>query len=90
MRYVESLKRILELDFDLLIPCVATAGRPYHASVDRHEARRQIDATSAASETAIGIEPAARGLRYLIAPELDKCAARSRARQRAEPRMIGQ
>lgn len=42
--YIESLELIRALDFDLLVPSVASAGRPYYAFADRTEAKRQIDA----------------------------------------------
>lgn len=43
-RYLESLELIRGLDFDLLVPSLATAGRSYHEFVDRAEAERRIDA----------------------------------------------
>jgi glyoxylase-like metal-dependent hydrolase (beta-lactamase superfamily II) len=43
-RYAESLELIRELDFDVLVPWAASAGRPYHAVTDRADARRRIDA----------------------------------------------
>jgi glyoxylase-like metal-dependent hydrolase (beta-lactamase superfamily II) len=42
--YLESLELIKDLDFDVLVPWVATAGRPFHARTDRADARRRIDA----------------------------------------------
>jgi glyoxylase-like metal-dependent hydrolase (beta-lactamase superfamily II) len=42
--YVESLKLIKELDFHVLVPWVATAGKPFHAVTDRADAGRRIDA----------------------------------------------
>jgi glyoxylase-like metal-dependent hydrolase (beta-lactamase superfamily II) len=42
--YVESLELIKNLDFDLLVPWVATAGQPFHAITDKADARRRIDA----------------------------------------------
>jgi hypothetical protein len=42
--YVESLKLIRELDFDLLVPWVASAGDPFHAVTSGADARRRIDA----------------------------------------------
>jgi hypothetical protein len=42
--YVESLELIRELDFDVLVPWAATAGRPYHSVTDAADARRRIDA----------------------------------------------
>jgi glyoxylase-like metal-dependent hydrolase (beta-lactamase superfamily II) len=42
--YIRSLEAIRELDFDTLVPWAARGGEPYHASTDRAEARRRIDA----------------------------------------------
>ncbi len=42
--YVESLELIRELDFDVLVPWAATAGRPFHAATGKPDARRRIDA----------------------------------------------
>jgi glyoxylase-like metal-dependent hydrolase (beta-lactamase superfamily II) len=42
--YVESLELLRELDFDVLVPWAATAGRPYHAVTSNADARRRIDA----------------------------------------------
>jgi glyoxylase-like metal-dependent hydrolase (beta-lactamase superfamily II) len=42
--YIESLELVRELDFDVLVPWAATAGQPYHASTDRTDAHRRIDA----------------------------------------------
>lgn len=42
--YIESLERIKELDFDMLVPWAATAGQPFHAVTDKADARRRIDA----------------------------------------------
>jgi len=42
--YIESLERIRELDFDLLVPWAASVERPSHAFTDREDARRRIDA----------------------------------------------
>src|SRR3954452_19652052 len=42
--YVESLALIRELDFDVLVPWVATAGAPFHALTDAADTRRRIDA----------------------------------------------
>ena len=42
--YIESLQLLRDLDFDVLVPWAATAGRPYHAVTSRVEARRRIDA----------------------------------------------
>lgn len=43
-KYSESLELVRELEFDLLVPWIATAGQPYHAVTDRSDARRRIDA----------------------------------------------
>ena len=43
-RYFDSLELIRGLDFDLLVPSVATAGQPQYAFVDRAQAQRHIDA----------------------------------------------
>jgi hypothetical protein len=42
--YLESLDLIRGLDFDVLVPWVASGGQPYHALTDRQDARRRIDA----------------------------------------------
>jgi hypothetical protein len=42
-RYIESLKLINTLDFDLLVPGIAAAGQPYYAFVEKPEAERRID-----------------------------------------------
>lgn len=42
--YIESLERLKELDFDVLMPWLATAGQPFHAITDQADARRRIDA----------------------------------------------
>jgi glyoxylase-like metal-dependent hydrolase (beta-lactamase superfamily II) len=42
--YLESLELIRDLDFDVLVPWAATAGRPFHAVTDKADARRRIDA----------------------------------------------
>jgi glyoxylase-like metal-dependent hydrolase (beta-lactamase superfamily II) len=42
--YIESLGLLRELDFDVLVPWAATAGRPSHALADTADARRRIDA----------------------------------------------
>jgi glyoxylase-like metal-dependent hydrolase (beta-lactamase superfamily II) len=42
--YIESLELIRALDFDVLVPSVASAGQPHYAFVDRTEAERQVDA----------------------------------------------
>jgi glyoxylase-like metal-dependent hydrolase (beta-lactamase superfamily II) len=42
--YVASLELMRELDFDVLVPWAATAGRPFHAVTSRADARRRLDA----------------------------------------------
>jgi glyoxylase-like metal-dependent hydrolase (beta-lactamase superfamily II) len=42
--YIESLERLRELDFDVLVPWAATAGTPYYAVTDKGDAQRRIDA----------------------------------------------
>jgi glyoxylase-like metal-dependent hydrolase (beta-lactamase superfamily II) len=42
--YIESLELIKQLDFDVLVPWAATAGRPFHAVTDKADVRRRIDA----------------------------------------------
>jgi glyoxylase-like metal-dependent hydrolase (beta-lactamase superfamily II) len=42
--YVESLELIRELDFDVLVPWIASAGEPYYAVTSRADTRRRIDA----------------------------------------------
>jgi glyoxylase-like metal-dependent hydrolase (beta-lactamase superfamily II) len=42
--YLASLALLRELDFDVLIPWVASRGQPFHALTDRQDARRRIDA----------------------------------------------
>jgi len=42
--YLESLERIRALDYDVLVPWAATAGHPFYATADRHEARRRVGA----------------------------------------------
>jgi glyoxylase-like metal-dependent hydrolase (beta-lactamase superfamily II) len=41
--YIESLERIKDLDFDVLVPWAATAGQPFHAVTDKADTRRRID-----------------------------------------------
>jgi hypothetical protein len=41
-RYIESLELIRSLDFDLIVPSVASAGQPYYASTDNADAQRRI------------------------------------------------
>lgn len=42
--YLASLELIRELEFDVLVPWVATVGEPYHAVTSQAEATRRIDA----------------------------------------------
>jgi glyoxylase-like metal-dependent hydrolase (beta-lactamase superfamily II) len=42
-RYLESLALIRELDFDVLVPAIATAGEAPYTVVDRDEIERRID-----------------------------------------------
>jgi glyoxylase-like metal-dependent hydrolase (beta-lactamase superfamily II) len=42
--YIESLELIKELDFDVLVPWAASAGRPCQALTDKADARRRINA----------------------------------------------
>jgi glyoxylase-like metal-dependent hydrolase (beta-lactamase superfamily II) len=42
--YVDSLELMKELDFDVLVPWAATAGQACHATTDKADARRRIDA----------------------------------------------
>ena len=42
--YIKSLELIRELDFDVLVPWVATSGQPHYAMTDKSDARRRIDA----------------------------------------------
>jgi glyoxylase-like metal-dependent hydrolase (beta-lactamase superfamily II) len=41
--YIESLERMKDLDFDVLVPWAATAGQPFHAVTDKADAGRRID-----------------------------------------------
>jgi len=43
-RYLESLELIRGLEFDLLLPSLATAGRSFYEFVGRGEAERRIEA----------------------------------------------
>lgn len=43
-RYIESLGLIRTLDYDLIVPGIASAGHPYYEFVERAEAERRIDA----------------------------------------------
>jgi glyoxylase-like metal-dependent hydrolase (beta-lactamase superfamily II) len=42
--YIASLELLRGLDFDVLVPWAASAGRPYHAVTSNADARRRIDA----------------------------------------------
>jgi glyoxylase-like metal-dependent hydrolase (beta-lactamase superfamily II) len=42
--YIESLERIKDLDFDVLVPWAASAGQPFRAITERTDAGRRIDA----------------------------------------------
>lgn len=42
--YLESLARLRELDFELLVPWAASRSGPFVAATDRADARRRIDA----------------------------------------------
>jgi glyoxylase-like metal-dependent hydrolase (beta-lactamase superfamily II) len=42
--YIESLELLRELDFNILVPWIATGGQPYVAMTDRADARRRLDA----------------------------------------------
>jgi glyoxylase-like metal-dependent hydrolase (beta-lactamase superfamily II) len=46
-RYLESLELIRGLDFDVLVPAIATAGDPPYAIVERDEIERRIDELTA-------------------------------------------
>jgi glyoxylase-like metal-dependent hydrolase (beta-lactamase superfamily II) len=41
--YIKSLELLCELEFDVLVPWVATSGQPYHAMTDKSDAQRRID-----------------------------------------------
>ncbi len=43
-RYIESLELIRGLDYDVLVPSIASAGQPHHAVVERAEAQRRVGA----------------------------------------------
>ncbi|MBA2714326.1 MAG: MBL fold metallo-hydrolase [Rubrobacteraceae bacterium] len=43
-QYIDSLKLLRSLDFDLIVPGIAAAGRPYYSITDRAETTQQIDA----------------------------------------------
>jgi hypothetical protein len=42
--YLESLRLIRELDFDVLVPWAATGGQPYFVRTDRAEIERRVGA----------------------------------------------
>jgi hypothetical protein len=42
--YLRSLSLLRELEFDVLVPWAATAGRPWYAETDPDDARRRIGA----------------------------------------------
>ena len=42
--YIESLARLREIDFDVLVPWAATRDQPFHARTDRADAKHRIDA----------------------------------------------
>jgi glyoxylase-like metal-dependent hydrolase (beta-lactamase superfamily II) len=42
-QYMESLELIRELEFDVLVPWVASRGGPFYAVTDREDATRRID-----------------------------------------------
>lgn len=42
-RYLESLELIRGLEFDVLVPGIASAGEPYFAMTDRQDAEKRID-----------------------------------------------
>jgi glyoxylase-like metal-dependent hydrolase (beta-lactamase superfamily II) len=42
--YIDSLELIKELQFDVLVPWAATVGEPFHATTDKADAGRRIDA----------------------------------------------
>lgn len=41
-RYIESLKEIQTLDFDLLVPGIARAGEPFYDFAEPEEAKRRV------------------------------------------------
>jgi hypothetical protein len=45
--YLRSLELMRDLDFDVLVPWIATAGQSFHAVTDRANSRRRIDAIHA-------------------------------------------
>ena len=42
--YVESLEQIRELDFDVLVPWIASEDQPYYAVTSKADTRRRVDA----------------------------------------------
>lgn len=42
--YIESLERLKDVDFDVLVPWAATRGQPFHTMTNRSDARRRLDA----------------------------------------------
>ena len=42
--YIQSLKLLRDIDFDVLVPWAATRGRPYYAIAEHADARRRIEA----------------------------------------------
>jgi glyoxylase-like metal-dependent hydrolase (beta-lactamase superfamily II) len=42
--YLESLERIKDLDFDVLVPWLATGGQAFHAFTEKADTRRRLDA----------------------------------------------
>jgi glyoxylase-like metal-dependent hydrolase (beta-lactamase superfamily II) len=48
--YIESVERLHNLDFDVLVPWAAGRGAPYHALTDRADARRRLGAIAARLE----------------------------------------
>ena len=43
-RRTEARELLRELDFDVLVPWIATHGQPYHTVTGAAEARRRLDA----------------------------------------------
>lgn len=41
--YIKSLELLRELDFDVLVPWLATAGQPYYALTNKSDAQHRID-----------------------------------------------
>jgi glyoxylase-like metal-dependent hydrolase (beta-lactamase superfamily II) len=42
-RYIDSLELIRSLDFDLVVPGIASAGQPYYEFVEKTEAKQHLD-----------------------------------------------